>query len=248
MRKFPMALKNLVAQKAALTEEAIESIIAEYVRYDVDEREVAFTPAAADLTSKAKILVYLVALQGWQFVTEEAVTASAKPAALEKQLAIAGGTLRPMLKDLKDRHLLASKSGSYSVRAASLNAIKAELDGTSVLKTGAAKRKPRKSSATKSDSAQEDASQGSKKAQKRSTSKASDVGLQFTEWVEQGYFNKPRTAADVLRRFHEEGTIIPRSSVPQYLLAAVRRQQLSRQKEDVDGKEVYVYRIRKKDQ
>lgn len=240
-----MALKDLVAQKAVLTEESIEKIIGEYVRYDTDELELAFTPAAADLSNKAKVLIYLAALQGWQFVVDEAITMSAKPAELEDLLGIPGGTLRPILKDLKDGHLLKSKGGTYSVRAASLDAIKSELDGTSRTRSGPAKRKFKKP-IPKSGSGQDKTKQNSEKKRKKPPSKVGEVSQQFDDWIDQGYFDKPRTAADVFQRFHDEGTIIPRSSVPQYLLGGIRSHKLSRKKEDVDGKQIYLYRTKKK--
>jgi hypothetical protein len=119
-----MALRDLVANKAALTEDGIEKIVGPYIRYDVEAKELALTPEGGELPSKAKILVYLVALQGWRFVTEESVAADAKPAQLERALGIQGNTLRPKLKALSDSHLIVSRDGRYSVGVASLAAIR----------------------------------------------------------------------------------------------------------------------------
>jgi len=236
-----MALKDLVAKKAALTEAAIETIISKYARYDADEMEIVFTPVAATLSNKGKVLVYLVALQGWKFVIDEVVSDDAKPAELEKILGIHGGSLRPILKNLKDQHLLAAKAGKYSVRTSNLEAIKAELTPNEEPHIPTRSRVRKKGNKSKTISVK-----GSAVAKKNSSGiKGRDQTSKFSSWVNEGYFDSPRTLSDVQKRFHKEAIIIPRTSIPGMLLKAVRDKKLERDKEEVAGKEIWVYRTKK---
>src|SRR5262245_5628979 len=124
-----MPLKDLIAPKAAMNEAAIEAIVNGYVTYDVDTKTVTLMPKAESLSNRAKILVYLVALQGWPFVVDDPVAAAMKPGELEEHLGMAGGSLRPNLTHLRDSRLVVVDDGAYSVRAAMLPAIAAELNG-----------------------------------------------------------------------------------------------------------------------
>jgi hypothetical protein len=49
-----MALKDLIASKASLTEDAIEEIVAEFARFDPDHKAIVFTPESYKLSSKVK--------------------------------------------------------------------------------------------------------------------------------------------------------------------------------------------------
>src|SRR5262245_45703059 len=121
-----MALKDLVAEKGALDEAAIERIVSPYVRYDVEAKEIHFTPAFAGLSTKPRILVSLVALQGWRFVTDDAMPPDARPSDIEAVTGIVGGSLRPVLRGLSENHHLSEKDSRYSVRSSSLSAVEAE--------------------------------------------------------------------------------------------------------------------------
>lgn len=253
-----MALKDLVAQKSALAEDAIEQVIKDYVRYDPDDREIAFTPEFASLGNKGKILVYLVAIEGWSFVVDDPVMTETKPADLEDKLGIPGGSLRPTLKDLKDRHLVVSKGAGYSVRASSLSAIQRELEARS----GAAPAPVRRRKTAKREKARaaadtiEDAANGNpgeagktsvaKEQKKRKSASGGDLKQTFNGWIAEGFFDKPRTLADVQARFHDEAILIPRTSIPTYLLAGVRDRALSRNKQDINGKQLWVYKTKTK--
>ena len=122
-----MALKDLVGTKSALAEEAIELIVRNFITYDEEAREVVLTPDGMRLTNRAKLLVYLTALQGWPFVTKEPVPTDAKPADIEKATGIPGGSLRPVLKGLLEARLLVAQNSRYAVRTTSFAAINAEL-------------------------------------------------------------------------------------------------------------------------
>jgi hypothetical protein len=253
-----MALKDLVAPKAALTEEAIESLISNYVRYDVDEKEIAFTPAANALSNKSKVLVYLAALQGWPFVSDDAISTTSKPAEMEQRIGIPGGSLRPILKDLKDRHLANVKDGSYFIRSSSIAAIHSEISSESTSDSPTRRRK-RQSPPKKVSSAEGDATSAAKLSDppikgrstgsrgksdslsRRATAKNGGAAASFEAWISDGFFSENRTLSDVQNRFHKEAIIIPRTSIPALLLRAVRTKRLKREKMDVSGKSVWVY-------
>lgn len=240
-----MALKDLVAQKAKLTEDAIEAIISDYVRYDLEEREIVFTPEATTLSSKAKVLAFLVAQQGWQFVQDEATDVEVAPAQLAELVGIQGGTLRPILKDLKDRNLLTVKSGKYSVRSTSLDAIKAELDEHGSLIPRRPKRTRKKKESKLAGDPGSNTDEASVSAKSTKSSARSGQTEAFNRVVTEGFFDDGRTLAQLQARLHERAIIIKQTSLPSLLLRAVRDGGLTREKQEVNGKKVWVYKSTK---
>lgn len=237
-----MALRDLIASKASLAEDVIEEIVSEYVRFDTDEKAVFLTPESDGLSNKAKALVYLVALQGWPFVIDDVVPVDAKPADIEKQTGIPGGTLRPILKELKDGRIVIEKGGHYSVLSSALRTIKAELESSRGAVTRRRKGKAGRDVAPATDHRAnvEVPEQGAKKRARRSSS-STNAAESFGSWIDAGFFDKPRTLSDVQKRFHQEAMIVPRTSIPGYLLKAVRSRRLVRQKANVNGKNVWAY-------
>jgi len=234
-----MALKDLITQRAAMAEEQIEEIVAPYVGFDVNERAIVLLPAFARLTNKQKVLVYLVALQGWPFVTEDGVSTIAAPAELEKVLRIPGGSLRPVLMELKERHLIMGSGKNYSVNAAHLEDIKAEIGGANNGgATGSAARAPvrRKARTRKQKS---DSKVTAKKGARRE--RKSSRAARFDKWIDTGFFDQPRTLNDVYEQFHKEAQIVRKTDLPRYLLDAVDAGRLERDKKEIKGKELWVY-------
>jgi hypothetical protein len=222
-----MPLKDLVAKKSEIAESVIEAIVSKYVRYYTDTLEIGFTPDGAGLNGENKVLVYLVALLGWRYVTHEPPNVLTKPAALEKVLGIAGGTLRPLLKNLKDAHLIASNDDGYTVREGNLDAIATAISGEKKLPW-------RKAVVPKAVKPKGDGS-GSKRPS------GSPISSKLEAWFKESFFKTPRTLSAVHKRLHEQGVIAPQTSVSGPLLRAVQRGRLTRHKVSEDGKEVWAY-------
>ncbi len=253
-----MALKDLVAEKGSLDEAAIERIVEPYVRYDVEAKEIHFLPTFAGLSNKAKILAYLVALQGWRFITDDPMLSDARPADIEAATGIPGGSLRPTLRGLCENHHVSEKGSRYSVRSTSLGVIEAVLNGSEervvVRRQRLPLRKPskgpnsgeataeRNETATDARSADDEAvANGEPKRSRKVGSKTGNVAATFERWIDEGYFDEPRTLSDVQKRFRKEAIIVLQTSLPGYFLAAVRKGRLTREEIEANGKIVWAY-------
>lgn len=247
-----MALKDLIASKADLAEEVIEELVADHIRYDVEKKEIGFTPEAHKLSNKTKVLVYLVALQGWPFVVEQSIPTDIKPADLEEQTGIAGGSLRPVLKELKDRNLITENNGRYSVRPVALNAIREILNesSSSAMQVPRNPQKRKTQSNKKSDdstidennSATANHKTGIDKTRKPKSTSNSGVGDRFHQLIMTGFFDDAKSLADVQTQLHRDAIIISQTSLPNYLLKGVRNGHLEREKANNAGKVVWMYK------
>lgn len=238
-----MALKDLVADQDKLNEESIEGIISPYLRYDPSAFSIVFTPVGASLSNEARLLVYLVAICGWRYVVPDPQKVDTKPADLEEVLNIPGGSLRPLLKKLKDSHLIKSEDGHYIVQIANLNAIKDQIGG------GNGKSIPGRKTRTNTRKAQggnsnsnANAATGDKQKKRPDTGSLKEL---LNEWIAEGFFDEPKTISDLLNRYHEYGVITKTSSLSGLLLRAVQDRLLVRKKDDTDSKVGWLYQVKK---
>jgi hypothetical protein len=236
-----VALKDLVADHRTISEETIEKIVAPYVRYDPAAHKIVWTPQGKSLGNDAKVLVFLVAVLGWQYVLDESQGVASKPADLESELGIGGGTLRPILKRLKDADLLAVVDGHYRVQRANLDSIKTAIAGETPL--GASRGGGRKVGGIKQEEDGESPDSAGN-ANRKNRGASGQLKAFLTKWAGDGFFNEPKTLANLLERYHEHGVITKQTSLSGLMLEAVRAGLLARTKIDVGGKQVWAYRAR----
>jgi hypothetical protein len=125
-----MALKDLAASAASVNEEAIESIIEDYARYDLDDARIVMTPKAGSLSNRQRILAYLTANEGWCYVSANAQRCTTTPKDLELPLGIKGGSLRPCLLQLQKENLVRKETSGYRIVAPNLARIRQEVIGS----------------------------------------------------------------------------------------------------------------------
>jgi hypothetical protein len=236
-----MALKDLIADRSKLTEAAIEEIVRDYVRYDPGTFEVVLTPAALALSNDAKILVVLTAIAGWEYVVDEVRPVDTKPAALERTTGIAGGTLRPILKKLKDGHLLFSTSDGYAVRVANLEAIGRVIKG----EKATARPAPGKSKrgATRDVAPNEGGGSSSENSLSKSRGKTRvPIRASLARLLDTGFFAEERSLSQVVARLHEMAIIAKTTSLSGPIAELVRSGKLARKKVSEGGKDIWCYR------
>ena len=236
-----MALRDLISSRHELNEAAIEAIVSDFVRYDPAKDEIILTPTAVGLNNRQKILTYLVALEGWVYIKPELEGVAAKPAELERELGIPGGSLRPLLRELASRRLVKSHGGAYRILAANLAAITAELSGGQApvgkaLKPSAARRK-------RTHPKGKDALNGTRKRAKATSANrgSQSAGSMFKSWIEAGDFKTPRSMKDMLEEFHNKGVIMKMTTLSKLPLTAVRKGTLVRKRGEINGKRVWLY-------
>lgn len=237
-----MALKDLVADHRVVAEETIEKIVASYVRFDVAAHKIVWTPQGKSLGNDARVLVFLVAVLGWQYVLDEGHDVATKPGDLESELGITGGTLRPILKKLKDSHLLAVVDGHYRAQLANLDSIQRAIGGETT--KAERKRVAQRPIRTKQVKADREGADPLSVAKKKNRSASGQLKTFLTKWVSDGFFKEPKTLAELLGRYHEHGVITRRTSLSGLMLKAVRNDILARTKISVAGKQVWAYRAR----
>ena len=241
-------LKDLIVDSGTMQEAEVESILSDYVRYEVSPFSIVFTPAGMALPNKAKVLVYLVAILGWKFISEGEPKPDTRPSDLERALGMSGSTLRPILKRLSDSHLVTKEEGHYCIRFANLDAVKTEI---SVLSQKEPTQKRKQTQTLKS-------SRNSAKGKKKDTVKATDSKSSKTKGTRkkgpirrkevlkgllaEGFFSEHRTLRQVEERLGEKAILLKVTDISGPIADLVRQDQLERKKIKIDKRMVWAYR------
>lgn len=230
-----MALKDHVADSTKIKEEEIEAIIADFLKYDPVHKTVVFMPRAQELSVEKKVLLHLVALRGWRFVSskEDAPLSSATPKEVEQVTGIKGGTLRPTLRALVQSRMLESKKGRYEIPVHNFGRVREVMagKGSSITVSSAVSMK---GTVTKK-------SEGSKSAKKKSGNKPS-LSESIKKLIETQWFKSGKTTAQLQKKLQDKAINVPMTRLPVYLIKAVHDGDLKRTKETVEDKKVWVYK------
>lgn len=229
-----MSLKDHTTDSAKLSEEQIESIIAGRVKYDPQRGRIVFLPDAKNLSSEKRILLYMVALRGWEFVVgTDTPLYSAKPQKIGQDTGVRGGTARPILKNLADNGVLVSHHGSYEAPAHNLQMIADILLSDGNPRISAPASRPRKATITAE-------TETKKKKNGRGSTKGSLAGA-FKKLLEERWFEGGKTTSELKDKLREMAVHAPVTSLPKRLIGAYHAGHLTRKFEVRDGKEVLVY-------
>lgn len=221
-----MALKDHTIDSSKISEEQIETIISSYIKYDLVRNLVVLLPNAQKLSNERKILLYLVALRGWPFISPtKTPSEEASPQEISQKTHVLGGSVRPILKSLTDQQILKKEDGKYQLLSHNLGLVQEGLTSSERSKVISNKRIIKKSSA-----------KGKAKKKLKPT-----LAEGFSSLLASGWF-KPGKNLSELKDKLDEMTIFPtQGELPYHLLRAYRAEELDRKKEKVGEKILWVY-------
>jgi hypothetical protein len=108
-------LERLVVDQAAADRELLASLLTGRIAVDRASARYSFVPGIRpQLGTRRTVLIALLARKALSLLVEGFVE-PATPRELEAESGIRGGTLRPILKDLKDENLLLKTGDGYLV-------------------------------------------------------------------------------------------------------------------------------------
>jgi hypothetical protein len=231
-----MALKDHTIDSSKISEEQIEAIIADRIKYDLANQSVVLLPAARSLTNEKRILLYLTALQGWRFIVEnEAPEENATPTQITQATGIPGGSVRPLLRGLENRKILVATKGKYGVPPHCLALVQTFLATETALEP-------------KEKSLQVSGKAGKGKATKRNagrraknSSKKPTLAEGFEALIEKKWFAEGKTINQLKEELDDMTVFPPLEQLPWHLLRAFRAGRLQRERVLRDGKKIYVY-------
>lgn len=124
------ALEQLLVSGKELNKDLVAEILAPHLRIDADTCEVLPTATWPSQSAETKALLYLIARKAMVALELPLRTEGATPQEIELATGVVGGTLRPVLKRLLDKHSLTrSRDGRYSVPNHALESIKSTVGG-----------------------------------------------------------------------------------------------------------------------
>jgi hypothetical protein len=124
-----MAIKDLVVKKSEMGEEAIEKILKPYVRF-VDNGEIALDGPFFSLKADEKIGIALLAKDSWRYIPgKEEFAGGMKNADLEKITLLPGNTVRPTVKQLRDKGFIKTEKDIHYPTAKLIFAFRAKSAG-----------------------------------------------------------------------------------------------------------------------
>ena len=229
-----MALKNHTIDSSKVSEEQIEAIIADRIKYDPKNQKVVLLPNARALSNDKKILLYLVALKGWKFLIEkDAPHEDASPLEITHATGIPGGSVRPILRGLEDRKIIITHKRRYEVPSHNLSSIQSLLSkqdpiGLTMTKYSKSESKP--------TSAKDE-----KNIRTSSNSNKPTLGEGFATLLEKKWFKGGKTTNQLKDKLDEMTIFPPVEQLPWHLLNAYRKGNLARSQQNISGKKVWVY-------